>query len=32
MTDIEKKIGYEFRDRSLLEMALTHSSYSKEKG
>ena len=32
MTEIEKKIGYEFRDRSLLEMALTHSSYSKEKG
>ena len=32
MTDIEKKIGYEFRARSLLETALTHSSYSKEKG
>lgn len=32
MTDIEKKIGYEFRDSSLLETALTHSSYSKEKG
>ena len=31
MTDIEKKIGYEFRDRSLLEMALTHSSYANEK-
>ena len=28
----EKKIGYEFRDKSLLKTALTHSSYVKEHG
>lgn len=30
MTDIEKSIGYEFKDKSLLERALTHSSYANE--
>ena len=28
---LEEKLGYHFRDDSLLEMALTHSSYNKEK-
>ena len=32
MTDFEKKIGYEFKDKSLLLRALTHSSYANEKG
>ncbi len=32
MTDFEKKIGYEFKDKSLLTRALTHSSYANEKG
>lgn len=32
MTDFEKKIGYEFKDRKLLKRALTHSSYANEKG
>lgn len=31
MDTLEKKIGYVFRDRSLLETALTHSSYANEK-
>ena len=31
MTEIEKEIGYEFKDKNLLEIALTHSSYSNEK-
>jgi len=30
MDALEKKIGYTFNDRSLLERALTHSSYSNE--
>ncbi len=30
MTDIEKKLKYEFKDKSLLELALTHSSYTNE--
>lgn len=29
---LEQKIGYEFRDRDLLENAVTHSSYIKERG
>ena len=29
---LEKKIGYVFKDGSLLERALTHSSYSNESG
>ena len=32
MTDFQKKIGYEFNDKSLLKRALTHSSYANEKG
>lgn len=31
MDKLEKKIGYAFRDRSLLQTALTHSSYSNER-
>ncbi len=31
MRSIEEKIGYSFKDRSLLETALTHSSYAREK-
>lgn len=30
MVNLEKKIGYTFRDRSLLDNALTHSSYANE--
>ena len=29
---LEARIGYHFRDPSLLETALTHASYSNEKG
>ena len=32
MKSIEEKIGYSFKDRKLLETALTHSSYAREKG
>ncbi len=31
MSEAEKKIGYEFKNISLLEEALTHSSYANEK-
>ena len=31
MEKLEEKIGYQFRDRSLLVTALTHSSYANEK-
>ena len=31
MTELEKKIGYEFKDKKLLTHALTHSSYANEK-
>ncbi len=31
MTDVEKKIGYEFNKLHYLERALTHSSYANEK-
>ena len=31
MDKLEEKIGYHFRDRGLLETALTHSSYANEK-
>lgn len=31
MTDLEKKIGYEFKNIQLLNHALTHSSYANEK-
>ena len=30
MKTLEEKIGYTFRDRTLLENALTHSSYANE--
>ena len=29
--ELEKRIGYSFRDKSLLERALTHSSYANER-
>jgi ribonuclease-3 len=29
-TDLEKRLGYRFRDRELLKRALTHSSYAHE--
>ncbi|MBP0970164.1 MAG: ribonuclease III [Oscillospiraceae bacterium] len=32
MSDLESRIGYIFEDRSLLEEALTHSSYANEHG
>ncbi len=32
MKELEKKIGYTFRDKELLRLALTHSSYANEKG
>lgn len=31
LEEYERLIGYEFRDKSLLETALTHSSYANEK-
>ena len=30
MQELEKKIGYNFKDKSLLNVALTHSSYANE--
>ena len=30
MNEAEKKIGYTFKNRHLLKMALTHSSYANE--
>ncbi len=30
MTELEKAIGYQFKDKSLLDRALTHSSYANE--
>ena len=32
MTELERILGYEFRDRLLLQTALTHSSYLNEHG
>lgn len=32
MTEIQQKIGYEFKDEALLSVALTHSSFSNEAG
>lgn len=32
MTELEKIIGYEFKNKELLENALTHSSFANEKG
>lgn len=31
MDELEKRIGYQFRDRALLRQALTHSSYANEQ-
>ena len=31
LKELEKKIGYEFQDFSLLEQAIMHSSYTNEK-
>ena len=31
MTDLERRLGYRFRDRRYLENALTHSSYANER-
>ena len=31
ISEFEQVIGYEFKDKSLLERALTHSSYANEK-
>ncbi|MBQ7794817.1 MAG: ribonuclease III [Clostridia bacterium] len=31
MTEFEKKIGYEFKNKKLLTQALTHSSYANER-
>jgi ribonuclease-3 len=31
MSELEKRIGYEFKDKELLERALTHSSYTNGK-
>lgn len=31
MEELEKKIGYQFRDKRLLKQALTHSSYANEQ-
>ena len=30
MKGLEEKLGYEFKDKSLLMTALTHSSYANE--
>ncbi len=32
MNELERSLGYEFKDPSLLEHALTHSSWSNERG
>lgn len=32
MKELEKNIGYEFKNKELLRLALTHSSYANEKG
>ena len=31
MKELERKLGYTFRDKALLELALTHSSYANER-
>lgn len=31
LTELEEKIGYHFKDKTLLQQALTHSSYANEK-
>ncbi|MBQ7876351.1 MAG: ribonuclease III [Clostridia bacterium] len=30
--EFEKKLGYEFKDKNLIETALTHTSYANERG
>ena len=30
LAELEQTLGYTFRDRSLLEVAMTHSSYANE--
>ena len=30
MNELEEKLGYRFKDRGLLEHAMTHSSYANE--
>ena len=30
MNELEEKLGYRFKDRRLLEHAMTHSSYANE--
>ena len=32
MSELERKLGYTFRDPALLDLALTHSSWSNEQG
>ena len=31
ITGLEEKIGYQFKNKQLLETALTHSSYANER-
>ena len=31
MKELENRIGYRFREKSLLKQALTHSSYANEQ-
>ena len=31
ITELEDRIGYHFKDRALIRMALTHSSYANEQ-
>ena len=30
--EFEKKLGYEFKNKNLIETALTHTSYANERG
>jgi ribonuclease-3 len=32
LKELQERIGYRFRDESILERAMTHSSYSNETG
>ena len=31
MDELERKIGYQFKDKALMKEAITHSSYAKER-
>ena len=31
MEDLERKIGYQFKNKALMKEAITHSSYAKER-